>query len=79
MMWLSHPKYRHFTGSWQADTMEGYGEMIYADQSVYTGWWHMGMRHRHGRMEYSHNFTTYTGGWEMDKKTGYGVMDSKTK
>ena len=66
MMWLSHPKHRHYTGSWQGGVIEGFGEMIYSDHSVYTGWWHMGMRHRHGRMEYRRDNSTYTGGWETE-------------
>lgn len=79
MMWLSHPKFRHYTGCWQGGVIEGYGEMVFADQSVYTGWWHMGMRHGHGRMEYRPDGGTYTGGWRLDKRCGYGVMDNMTK
>ena len=81
MMWLSHPTYRHYTGSWEDGVMEGYGEMIFADQSIYSGWWHMGMRHGHGRAEYGRGGSggAYTGGWKLDKRSGYGVMDNKAK
>lgn len=79
MMWFNHPKHRHYTGNWRGGFIEGHGAMIFADQSTYTGWWHMGMRHQHGRMESRQDSTTYTGGWEKDRRCGYGVLDSKIK
>jgi len=42
MLWLSDKHMRSYTGSWTDGKMEERGEMVYADQSVYTGWWHMG-------------------------------------
>ena len=79
MLWLSDPHMRSYTGNWEDETMEGYGEMMYADQNTYSGWWHMGKRHGHGRMEYEHNGGIYTGAWESDQRTGYGVYDDKMK
>ena len=79
MMWFNHPKNRHYTGNWQGGLIQGYGEMIFSDQSTYTGWWRNGMRHRHGRMEYGQTSTTYIGGWQLDKRCGYGVLDNKER
>ena len=53
--------------------MEGYGEMMYTDGRVYTGWWHKGMRYGHGRMEYKEPEAVYIGGWERNGREGYGV------
>ena len=78
-MWLSDSTKRSYTGSWQDGMMEGYGEMIYSDQSVYTGWWHMGRRQGHGRLEIAEGKGTYTGSWERDEKKGYGVFDNPMK
>lgn len=79
MLWLSDECMRSYTGNWEDERMEGYGEMMYSDQSTYSGWWHMGMRHGHGRMEYKHNGGIYTGAWESDRRTGYGVYDDTTR
>lgn len=79
MLWLSDPHMRSYTGNWRDEQMEGYGEMMYADQSTYSGWWHMGKRHGHGRMEYKLNSGVYTGAWEWNQRTGYGVYDDATK
>ena len=79
MLWLSDPHMRSYTGNWEDETMEGYGEMMYADQSTYSGWWHAGRRQGHGRMEYKQNAGIYTGAWESDQRTGYGVYDDTTK
>ena len=57
--------------------MEGYGEMTYTDLSVYSGWWHLGRRHGHGRMEYTLKRCTYTGAWDKDARWGYGVYDNQ--
>ena len=59
--------------------MEGNGHMLFADQSSYNGWWHMGLRHGHGRMEYKCENVTYVGGWLRDEKCGYGVYDNKVR
>ena len=79
MLWLSDAHMRSYTGNWEDETMEGYGEMLYADQSTYSGWWHAGTRQGHGRMEYKQNGVIYTGAWESDQRTGYGVYDDTTK
>ena len=79
MMWLSDQYMRSYTGNWRVGKMEGYGEMIYADHSIYSGWWHMGKRHGHGRMEYKQISCIYIGAWESDQRTGYGVYDNTTK
>ena len=79
MLWLSDPHKRSYTGNWEDETMEGYGEMIYADQSTYCGWWHMGKRHGHGRMEYRQKSGVYNGAWESDQRNGYGVYDDTVK
>lgn len=59
--------------------MQGHGEMIYADQSVYTGWWHMGKRCGHGRLDLPQGRGSYVGSWEADKRNGYGVFDNVQK
>ena len=79
MLWLSDAHMRSYTGNWEDETMEGYGEMMYADQSTYSGWWQVGKRQGHGRMEYKQNGGIYTGAWESDQRTGYGVYDDTTK
>ena len=53
--------------------------MTYADQSVYTGWWHMDQRHGHGTIEYKLTDSVYTGGWESDLRSGYGVLSNGIK
>ena len=79
MLWLSDRVIRSYTGEWQDGKMEGYGEMTYADQSVYVGWWHLNKRSGHGRMEYHSTGSVYTGGWESDLRSGYGVYDNALK
>ena len=59
--------------------MEGHGEMTYRDSSMYRGWWHDGMRHGHGRMEYREPESLYIGGWENDTREGYGVYHNTVR
>ena len=79
MLWLSDKHMRSYTGRWMDGKMEERGEMVYADQSVYMGWWHLGKRDGHGRMEYKSNNSVYIGAWENDMRSGYGVYDNCTK
>lgn len=74
MLWISDANKRSYIGSWKNGRMRGYGEMMYLDGSVYTGWWDEGMRCGHGRMEYGNTTSVYIGGWERDMRNGYGVF-----
>lgn len=74
-IWLAHPTRRSYTGNWQDGQIEGHGEMTFADDSLYTGWWHMEKRCGYGRLDLPHGRGSYTGAWEAGKRNGYGVFD----
>jgi hypothetical protein len=47
MSWRSGP-YSHYQGSWLHDLPDGFGKMIFRDQTVYEGEWKSGRQQGHG-------------------------------
>ena len=62
-----------YEGQVQDFKREGYGEMNYADGSVYSGQWRDNKREGYGIMYYAVG-NVYEGEWVADKRHGQGVL-----
>lgn len=58
-----------YVGEYKANLLDGYGEITYANETIYKGYWKNGNKHGKGRVFDRNNIDGVVGEWNFGKKT----------